>query len=226
MEEAEDIRAVVREVEVHTVVAVATVDPIIAVTTEGINPVIDIAAGLHTPILAHLGMITIDTHDRIAAKMVAATSATIRTSKIHGIVDRLTASAQGRITTLRAVVVIMVQVELVAAETITTVVIAAVVAEAHPADTIMIAAAHPMINVAMIIIHLRVEAAAAELAAIVIGLIIAVAVADAAWEEVQTGHERRWDRHARSEDLVTAMQVVEDLCSRCGQRWEDRARYT
>lgn len=99
-----------------------------------------------------------------------------------------------------------------------------VVAVAHPAGTMMVAA-HPTTNVALNIIQLRLAAAAAAVA--VIGWIIAVAAGDAV---AVIDPENRWVRqdrlHHGPPEVVGHRWVVQHwvhaIRSRCRQSAEDR----
>lgn len=195
----EDIPAGEALVVVHTVVVIVDriTEVAAAATTDGTAPEIGtVAETTRTETPARLGTIRIGTRGRIIVQVVALTSATTRIRTRETVVPR-TESAHGQTIPLREVVVIMAQV--VAAQEITIAGTAAdqVAVEAHPAG-IMTVAAHPTINVAMIIIRRRRSEVVAAAALVVIGSIIAAAVGDAAEALAETDPGNRWDRRGRS----------------------------
>lgn len=184
---------------VHTVVDTVdrTTEAAAAATTDGTAPAIGTVAEttrMETPVRP--GTIRIGTRGKITARVVEALTNVTTRIRTHVTVVLRTGSAHGRTIPLREVVVIMAQV--VAAQEITIAGTAAdrVAVEAHPAG-IMTVAAHPTINVAMIIIRRRRSEVAAAAPA-VIGSIIAAAVGDAAEALAETDPGNRWDRRGRS----------------------------
>lgn len=147
-------------------------------------------------------------------KMIArveATSETILTSRIHEIVVPLIVSGPARIIPHRVVVAEITAAEAVAENITVGMVVEQVVAVAHPAGTMMVAA-HPTTNVALNIIHRRLAAVAAAEAVValaVIGWIIAAAAGDAV---AVIDPENRWGRQGR---LYHGIQEV------VAQRWVD-----
>lgn len=186
-----DPAAVVPTAEVEvTVVRTTTVA---AVTTDGTAPGIGTAAVEAIMIPGRPVTIPDGTRGKMTARAVA-TSGTIPI-RIREIVVPRTVRDPVRIIPLREVAEITAAEA--AAEIITVgMVVVQVVAVAHPAGTMMVAA-HPTTNVAMNIIHRRLAAAvvAAAEALAVIGWITAAAAGDAV-AVIDPGN--RWDRPGRS----------------------------
>lgn len=181
--------------EVPTAEAVAIADhqttTAEAVTTDGIAPAIGTVVEVEaTEIRGRLDTIATGILDRITVREeVAATSAMIPI-RIREIA--VLPTARDLVTTIRLrevaeIMVVAAEAEIITAE------IVVVVAVALPVGTTMVAA-HPTINVAMIIILRRLVAVAAAAA---VQTVIAWTIAAAAGDAV-TDPENRWDHRGRS----------------------------
>lgn len=178
-------------------VTVVRTTTVAAVTTGVTVPVIGTVEAAAMVIPGHRVTIRDGTPGKMIVRGVA-TSEMIPTNRIPEIVVPRIVSGPVRIIPHRVVVAEITAAEAVAENITVGMVVEQVVAVAHPAGTMMVAA-HPTTNVALNIIHRRLAAVAAAAVAVVVALaVIGWIIAAAAEDAVAViDPENRWGRQGR-----------------------------